>query len=240
MPLVKVTAELATDIAITPQGAGTELDGLCYLQMCRHLGSIKKSGKHEVQAKGDRVRIQGQIPIPIRQTWVDQDGSRFPVPHCSAAIIEATPEYKQHYHKSFPSHHSDKLSESQRTKFPRGGGVLKSIRLPLRKSQTRRIVWFAELRTKKEIGRSPMSWLRGILKNVEFLGKKTSQGHGMVSNWTVEATEIEAHWTNGGVLMRTLPLSVVAESTKGKRRSFGSVAAPYWQADFFCNCYVPV
>lgn len=240
MPLVKVTAELITDIAITPQGQGTELDGVCYLQMCRHLGSIKDSPKHQIQARGAQVGVQGQIPMPIKQTWVEQGGKRFPVPHCSAAILEDAGEYRQHYHKSFPAYHADLLDASQRTKFQRGGGVLKSIRLPLRKAQTQRVVWFAELRPKKEIGRAPASWLRGILKHVEHLGKKTSQGHGLVGKWTVEQTDIEAHWFCNGVLMRTLPVSIVPKETKGKRRSFGGVAAPYWQADFYTDCYLPV
>lgn len=239
MPLVKVTAELVTNIALSPTGVGTELDAICTLQMCRHLSSIGESKKHNVQRQGENVKEQGQIPIPIKRTWVDQDGKRFPVSHCSSAIIESEKEYRQYYHKSFPSHQSDQLAEKQRTKFARGGGVLKSTRLPLRKSQTKKIVWFAELRTKKEIGRSPMSWLRSLLNKVEFIGKKTSQGHGCVASWTVEPTDIDAAWIYEGVLMRPLPASIVSRETVGKRRSFGGVAAPYWQADFFCDRYVP-
>lgn len=240
MPLVKVTAELATDVSLDHQGVGPRLDAICILQMCRHLSSIGESGKHNIQRQGTPIKEQGQIPIPIKQKWVEQDGKRYPIPRCSAAIIEQSKEYHQHYHRSFPSNLSDQLAEKQRTKFARGGGTLKSIRLPLRKSQTKKIVWFAELRIKKEIGRSPMSWLRGLLKKVEFIGKKTSQGHGCVASWTVEPTDIDAAWIYEGVLMRPLPASIVGSETVGKRRSFGGVAAPYWQADFFCDRYVPV
>lgn len=240
MPLVKVTAEVVTDIALSPLGFAPNLDALCCLAMARSMRSVRESIKHNIQPHGCDVEEQGQIPIPIRQTWIDQGGKRYPVPHCSSAIIESVKEYREHYHKSFPAYHADLLEEKQRTKFPRGGGVLKSIRLPLRKSRTQKVVWFAELRTGKELGRAPASKLRCLLKRIEFLGKKTSQGHGQVARWTVEKTDTEAHWIHEGVLMRPLPISLVPKETKGKRRSFGAVAAPYWQADFFTDCFVPV
>ena len=235
MPLVKVTAELASPIALSPTGHAPNLDALCCLQMCRHLGSIKQSEAHNIQPRGQRITEQGQIPIPIKQTWIDG----FPIPHCSSGIIEATSESVDYYHCSFPTHRGELLRDDQRTKIARGGGTYKSFRLPLRKSDTQRVVWFAELRTKREVNRAPASWLRQILSHVEFIGKKTAYGHGHVATWTVEPTDIEAHWICDGVLMRPLPVSMVAGDVVGKRRSFGAVADPYWQADFFTDCYVP-
>ena len=240
MPLVKVTAELVTKLALSPMQTGPQLDEIVSLQMCRHLGSIKRSPNHQIQPKGEPVKVQGQIPSPIRQTWVEQGGSKFPVPHVSMPIIEKTAVAAEHYSSSFPTHRALEIEAKQRTKIARGGGQYKSFRLPLSTSDTRRVVWFAELREKKEIKRAPASWLRGILKHVTHVGKKSSLGYGMVGNWIVEPTDIEAHWFNDGVLMRTLPASLVSNEVLGKRRSFGAVAAPYWQADIFCECYTPV
>lgn len=239
MPLVKVTAELVTPTSLTPMQQGMELDGLVALQMCRHLGSIKHSAKHVIQPRGESVKVQGQIPSPIKQTWVDQDGKRYPVPHVSSAIIEDVEAKHEYYNRSFPTHRASLITEKQRTKVSRGGGQYKSFRLPLSVSGTQRIVWFAELREKKEIGRAPASWLRGILKHVGFVGKKSSYGYGMVGKWSVEPTDIEAHWFNSGVLMRPLPASAVGSDVQGKRKCFGAIAAPYWQAEFYCDRFVP-
>lgn len=236
MPLVKVTAELASPIALSPNGDAPHLDALCQLVMCRSMRSVRESRKHNIQPRGKPIQQQGQIPIPIRQTWVDG----FPVPHCSSGIIEATVDSVEHYHCSYPSHRGELLRKNQRTKIARGGGTYKSFRLPLRKSYTQRVVWFAELRTGKELGRSPASRLRGLLNKIDFIGKKSAYGNGHVSKWIVEPTEIEAHWICGGVLMRPLPVSLVGSDVTGKRRTFGAVAAPYWQADFFTDCYLPV
>lgn len=239
MPLVKVTAELVSPIALSPTGDAPHLDALCCIAMCRHLGSIGESKKHNIQPRGQPIREQGQVPIPIKQTWVEQDGRRFPIPHCSAGIIEAATESVEHYHCSFPTSRAQLIREDQRTKIARGGGTYKSFRLPLRKSDAQRVVWFAELRAKAELGRSPMGRLRGLLRSIEFIGKKSAYGHGHVAAWTVEKTETAGHWIYDGVLMRPLPVSLVPMETAGKRRSFGAVAAPYWQADFFTDCYLP-
>jgi len=240
MPLVKVIAELVSPIALSPTGQAPHLDALVIVAMCRHLSQIRESEKHNIQPRGQAISEQGQVPIPIRQTWVEQGGKRFPIPHCSAGIIEATTESVEHYHCSFPTSRAQLIREDQRTKIARGGGTYKSFRLPLRKSDTQKVVWFAELREKKELNnRSPMSELRKRLKQIDFIGKKSAYGNGHVSQWTVEETDMAGHWICDGVLMRPLPVSLVPTETAGKRRSFGAVAAPYWQADFFTDCYLP-
>lgn len=138
----------------------------------------------------------------------------------------------EHYHCAFPIERAIALAEKERIQINTTGGVNKSIRLPLRLSRTTRVVWFAELRDSPSV-------LRKLLNRVETLGKKAAYGYGRVSQWDVEETDVDASWFHSGVLMRALPIAAVCDDVQGKRRSFGAVAGPYWQASFFVDRYVP-
>lgn len=241
----KITAHLASPLALSADGVPPHLDALCEYIMSRKARSIAESRnghRHPVAVTipGQPVDRQGTLPIPIIREWADcGDGLKCPIPRVSQGIIEPGKERVEHYHSAFPLERAGSLAEKQRTTVATTGGPMKSHRLPLRINDTSRVVWFAELRDAKGRGKSPMSELRKILKRVHSIGKKTSQGFGVVSAWQVEATDIDASWTHNGVLMRPLPLTLADSNISGKRRCFGAVAAPYWQADFFCDRYVP-
>ncbi len=226
--LVKVTAELCAPLALSPDGSAPHLDAICESVMARKAKAIAESRnghRHSIDTnrpRGQPVRMPGQLPIPIIREKV----GGLPIPRCSQGIIEQVKEQVSHYHCAFPLDRAGMLTEKQRTTIATTGGSYKSIRLPLRLVDTARVVWFAELRE------SP-SKLRRILKRVPAIGKKTSQGYGVVTSWAVELTDIDAAWFCGGVLMRPLPLSAVPADILGKRRGFGAVCGPYWQADLF-------
>lgn len=236
--LVKVTAQLASPLALSPDGAPPHLDALCELVMARKSLSIASSSnghRHRLDTtrpRGQAVAEPGQLPIPILRERVDG----LPVPRCSQGIIEQTHEAVEHYHCSFPIERAELLEPKQRTVIAPASGLYKSQRLPLRIVNTSRVVWFAELR-------EGAVRLRQILKRIDTIGKKSVYGYGLVSQWTVEPTDIDASWFmdshDGPILMRPLPLSVVPDSAIGKRRCFGAVCGPYWQADFFCDRWVP-
>lgn len=244
----KITAHLSSPLALSPDGVPPHLDALCEYVMSKNARSIAESingHRHPVAVTipGQPVDRQGTLPIPIVRVWTDcGDGLRCPIPRVSQGIIEPSKESVTHYHSAFPLERALSLTEKQRTTVATTGGPMKSHRLPLRVVDTNRVVWFAELRDRATNSRrrsSPMSELRKLLKQVHSIGKKTSHGFSIVSEWIVEGTELDASWSYEGVLMRPLPLSLAEGVTCGKRRCFGAVAAPYWQADFFCNRLVP-
>lgn len=232
--LVKVTANLVTAVAVSPEGDAPHLDAICELVLARQTRSIaesKNGNRHQLNTfkpRGVGVDQQGQLPIPIIRERVDG----IPVPMCSFGIVELTPETVERYHCSFPTERAWQLAPKERIQVNTTGGVDKSVRLPLRMSTTSKIVWFAEIREQ-------MAQLRKLLNRVPMLGKKSSYGYGQVASWIVEETDIQASWFHGGVLMRALPASIVGEDIRGKRRSFGAVAGPYWQQEFFVDRYVP-
>lgn len=236
----KVTATLAQPIALSQDGIPPHLDALCEFIMAKKAKTIAESSNgarhplsRETQIRGQPVDRQGSLPIPIKRKWIDG----IPIPRVSQGIIEEAAEQPVHYHSAFPLERANLLKEKQRTTLATTGGPLKSHRLPLRTCNTSCVVWFAELR--KKTGRAPMSELRKILRQVHAIGKKTSQGFGQVAEWIIEPTDHDASWICEGVLMRPLPLSLVDESVRGKRRCFGALAAPYWQADFYRDRWVP-
>lgn len=231
---VKVTAHLVSPVALSPEGEAPHLDALCELIMSRRTRAIAESSnghRHLLDVekiKGQNVSSQGQLPIPIVRERIDG----IPVPRCSFGIVEETKETTEHYHCAFPIERAIQLAEKERILVNTTGGVTKSTRLPLRLSTTSRIVWFAEIREKPTV-------LRMMVNKVDTLGKKSAYGYGRIGRWEVEQTDIDASWFHDGVLMRAIPISAVPESAKGKRRSFGAVAGPYWQSNFFVDRYVP-
>ena len=242
----KITAHLSSRLALSQDGAPPHLDAICERVMARKARTIAASSnghRHPVTCEipGQGVSKQGALPIPIVRQWVDcGNGLRCPVPRVSQGILPPGPESVEHFHSSFPLQRAASLAPKQRTVIAVGGGPLKSHRLPLRLVDAARVVWFAELRDGRKTGRAPMAELRRILRRCDAIGRKTSMGYGAVSEWIVEPTDVDACWICEGVLMRPLPLSLGEQAERGKRRCFGAVAGPYWQASFFCDRYVPV
>lgn len=234
---VKVTAVMASGLAQDPP----RLDSLCELIMASKMKSIQESRnghrhQYEIRERGFAIDTEGvgKIPIPIARRFVDG----LPIPLCSDPICgEAASDSAHYYTSAFPTHRVASLNEGERTKIMQSGGRFKSFRLPLRVRHVDRIVWFAVLREKPQR-------LRYLLRRVDYLGKKTSQGFGRVSEWIVEPFEHDFSWyaetERGPLLMRPLPVSINHPSGLwGMRQSFGGCVGPYWQRDFWREIYEP-
>lgn len=243
MRFAKVTAVLATEMA----GAAPYLDALCELVMASKIKTVQESSNghrhdYEIRGRGQSVALDapGKIPIPIIREMVNG----VPIPHCSSPIVAvAESDSASHYTSAFPIGRGVMLASKERTKIQQTGGRYKSFRLPLRNRVIDRVVWFAALRVGNN-GSSPMSQLRRLLKRVQHIGKKTSQGHGMVKEWIVEACEQDWSWYAPGplgtVLMRPLLATMDHPSDlAGYRRAFGGVHGPYWQREFYREIVTP-
>ena len=232
---VKVTAYLASPLALSPDGQGPYLDAICEWAMSCRMRTISacSNGRHSFDAarrRGQEVEKPGQIPIPIERWHVDG----LPIPLCSSGIYAETPQRVEHYAKRFPTERAAMLDPRDRGVLQTTGGPHKSFRLPLRVVDTDRVVWFAALR-------ETPSTLRSLLnKHVSLIGKKTSQGFGVVWRWEVETVERDLSWWADGVLMRPLPQSVrVPAGARGYRNSFCGVTPPYWQRGFWRESITP-
>lgn len=241
----KVTARLASPLALSADGVPPNLDAIVEYAMSAKARTIAESRyghRHPIANThpGSAVSEQGTLPIPIKRKWITvEDGRKIVVPRVSQGILAPCRETAEHYHCSFPIDRSERLLDKERTTINATSGQFKSARLPLRVVDTDCVVWFAELRKKQ--GRSPKSELRRILrKSIPAIGKKTSQGFGVVAEWVIEDSDLDASWIYNGVLMRPLPVSLVLDQTAGCRRDFGAVSSPYWQRDFWCERFVPI
>lgn len=209
-----------------------------YAKIARTIMESSNGHRHQyhVQPRGMPVPVDGvgKLPIPIIRTEVNG----LPIARCSSPICaDALTDEAANYTTAFPLDKASHLLESERTKIMQSGGRFKSFRLPLRVRLIDRIVWFAAIRT-------PPSELLRRLARVHSLGKKTSQGWGCVSGWSVDTIDADWSWyadsPDGPVLMRPLPADMDhPEGLIGARRSFGGVVAPYWQRDLWREMVEP-
>lgn len=230
---VKVTAWLDSPLALSQEGAAPRLDAVIESAMSRRVRTFHDSsnGRHwcdKDRVRGSAVLKPGQIPIPIERKRVDG----LPIPLCSDGIWNGQ-QRVEHFNCKFPNEAAALLEPSERSVMRPTGGVFKSFHLPLRVVDCDRVVWFAVIR-------EPKTRLRHELRNVHFLGKKTSQGYGSVSRWDVEDADGDHSWWSGGVLMRPLPASVeIPDDASGFRRSFGGACGPYWDRTHWREIIVP-
>lgn len=235
---VKVTCRLASPMAGLD---APYLDSLCELVLAHRAKSIMEtSGGHRhrytIQPRGQEIDVSavGKLPIPIVRRTVDE----LPVPRCSSPIVgNVMSDHATHYTSAFPLDKAERLSEKERTKIMQSGGRFKSFRLPLRMRLTPCVVWFAALNDQP-------STLKKLLRKIRHLGKKASQGHGVVAEWIVEPIEDDWSWyadsPDGPVLMRPLPADMDhPDGLSGFRQSFGGCVGPYWQRDFWREILEP-
>lgn len=212
-----VTAHLATPLANDPP----QLDGLLvYAQSRNH--DCDRSRPAPPQEKGR---------IPLAREWIGE----WLIYHASSPIVGYANESTDYYHRQFPVNKSDLLRPDRQLVIATGNSWTKSYRLPLRARSVDRVRWFV-----LGVG-SP---LRRVLKTIRAIGKKTSIGYGRVREWTVEPVDHDYSWfvpLSGGqrVLMRPLPLSLMAEDVIGARRDFGACVPPYWHPERYGDIVVP-
>lgn len=220
---LKVSATLASSIA----GEVPMLDALLEYQMAHrcdpaHLAKVQPDGEH----------VPGTLPIPLARRRVS--GFEWPIPVCSSPICRVERDGREHFARRFDPDPAV-IAPDERKVFASNSGEFRSYRLPLRVRLIERVAWFCVGEAHK---------VRALLKDVKYLGKKTSQGFGRVMGWTVEHTDIDAAWfaesEAGPVLMRPLPLGDhLPAGFIGSRRWFGGIVPPYWDRRYMAEAVVP-
>lgn len=218
----KVTAVLSSPLA----GDAPYLDGLLEYEMAQRHGKA-----HTIQ-RGRPAPPVGEIHLPcLRGEFGGVNG----IPRCSAPILSPVSTRHEHFAKRIAVEHSGMLREDQRLVVATGNSWTKSYRLPLLTRNVDRIVWF--------IGGSKRRSLKSLLKSVDSIGKKRSQGYGRVARWEFE--EIEHDWSwfapsdQGTLLMRVLPWCDEIHKLAGWKRWCGGFAPPYWHPDRIMEVAIP-
>lgn len=237
---LKVTCYLNSPLASEPPRLDALLEWIMSLKM-RTVMESSHGDRHitgTVKARGVPV-APGAIPIPLERRRVE--GYPWPIPLCSDPIIGGVIDGVEKFAKRYSTEKSALLAPSERRMVTVATGPLKSYRLPLRVRPVDRIVWFCGGRSGD---RAPGAVVRGLLRKVFAVGKKTSFGFGQVARWEVELVDEDWSWfapsPAGTVLMRTLPQSArLPGDLIGFKRSEGAPVAPYWMRENYARVVVP-
>jgi CRISPR type IV-associated protein Csf3 len=149
----------------------------------------------------------------------------------SFAVYEAAGEFMNYWHKRFDKEYEPFLGGKKTTFYPQSGRF-RSYRMPVPGNLTQRITWYCY--------GNPDETLRLFIDAaITHIGKKRSQGYGLIEEWKVEETDKDYSETGpGGELMRSMLKP--PEGLKGETivRRYG-IRPPYWHVDNIFNCIVP-
>lgn len=212
MSYLRVTARLCSPLA----GDAPHLDGL--------LEKTIASQMHQ-SINVDRRRPApplAAIPIPIVRERVGV----WQIAKCSSPILAPAVDSVEYYTRNIDSANADLLAPASQKRIVTSSTWTKSHRLPLRVRHLDRVVWFCE---------GSRNGVRSATKSIYAIGKKTSQGFGRVASWEVFNIDNDYSWfamsDEGLVLMRPLPIEIIAEDVIGYRRWFGACCPPYFHPD---------
>lgn len=139
---------------------------------------------------------------------------------CSFNQIEPTGEYITYWHRRFDDNYEQYIDfKGKRGKVDETSGRFKAYRSPLNILLIPFLEWYA-------VGDIKAVW--DLCKCVTAIGKKTSQGYGIVDRW--EVTEWDEDWseTRDGLLTRAL--YELPDGVQGRKAVFG-MRPPYWQRE---------
>lgn len=224
-----VTCRLAGPLAVGAEGP-PQLDALLEYAMAT---KMKKPSPNYRLQRNHPLPEQGSIPIPLSRDWL---GPWF-VARCSSPILPATKiDTVEYVAKRIAVEEAGLLAPNERKVVSTTNAWTKSYRLPLRVMAVPLIRWFA-VGTRREI-------LRLLQREIHAVGKKIADGYGRVKEWVVEHAEHDCSWyaphESGKVLMRPMPMGDwLPPDLLGWRPGYGSVVAPYWHPDRYCERIEP-
>lgn len=184
----KVTATLKNSVVINGH---LYLDGiLSYARLKRAIGD----DIYNLPESPDPI----EIALPLSQ--------KDEVYLCSKARLYRQVVQPNRWRKRFDSTKAEKYMEPKKVDTARG--IHKNYDMPISVTVTPKISWIV-VGDKKEIGL--------LLKEITHIGKKGSQGYGIVKKWSVELTDEKGE--------RHFPVEEIKE---GDVAEFAAYKPPYW------------
>lgn len=227
-----ITAHLASPLAGDPP----QLDALMEWSLSPFAEDFRNKQRqgvpHPRVDRGLPAPTQGNIRIPIEREWL----GKFLVALASSPIVgNARVDSTDHICKRIAVEASGLLHEDERKVIAITNSWTKSYRLPLRIRTIDRVAWFAS---------GTRQAVRKVLRDVQAIGKKVSDGYGRVREWIVEEVVVDQSWfadTDAGrVLMRPMPVGPwLPADILGGKRHFGACCPPYWHPERFGEIVVP-
>lgn len=143
-------------------------------------------------------------------------------------VAENLGEYALHWHKRFDDHAEQYIEFGKRRgRINNKSGKYKAYRMPLVIQIFDQLEWYAY---------GDRDGVYELLSSLTHIGKKTSQGLGLVDFWMVEPWHEDWSEVAGGHITRSLV--ELPEGAQGIRQTYG-IRSPYWHRDNQRVCYVP-
>lgn len=179
-----------------------------------------------ITKKAVELKLDAQTLNPLKPLEVQDVVQYFgDIPLCSKAFFKGV-DSKNVYYKRFDED-NEYFADTKKIKI--GSGRYKNYANTLKVTDVAEIVFYA-LGNKEEIKRL-LSW-------VYALGKKESQGYGIVREWIVEELKEQIDFLNPENPLRPLPLEYFSNDFKNKNRKLVSYKFPYWYNGNKKLCYV--
>lgn len=141
---------------------------------------------------------------------------------------ESQGEYVLHWHKRFDDHLEKYIDfRGRRGRIDAKSGKYKAYRMPLVIQLFDQLVWYAY---------GDRDEVQSLLNTLTHIGKKTSQGLGLVDYWIVEPWHEDWSEVANGRVTRSLPH--LPGGAQGVKRQYG-IRSPYWHREHQRVCYVP-
>ena len=164
-----------------------------------------------------------EVSIPVQRTgdlW-----------HCSDPIYMADYDRHAHFTKRFETQVAvDYAASNKLRKINTGAGEFKAYHLPIRERGITQVVWFV---------RGDRREINHLLSRITSIGKKISQGYGIVTRWEYDEMDNDHSISAEGVLMKTVPAIAPYLSLNGYKRNYGAYKPPYWHRDNYTEILEP-
>jgi CRISPR type IV-associated protein Csf3 len=151
----------------------------------------------------------------------------------SFAVYQKEGEFIDYWHKRFDKEYERFLDiGNKKAVFSPQSGRFRSYRMPLLGILTQNITWYCY--------GNPDETLRLFIDAaVTHIGKKRSQGYGLIKQWKVEETDEDySEIGPDGGLMRSMLMPPEGLQGNTIMRRYG-IRPPYWHVDNIFNCIVP-
>lgn len=146
------------------------------------------------------------------------------IPLCSKAMFKGL-DSRAVYYKRFDE--DGEFADTKKIKT--GSGQYKNYANTLKVTDTEKIIFYC-LGDKLKI--------KNLLDKCYGIGKKQSQGYGIIREWKIEKVEKQIDFFNTDNPLRPLPIEIFGENDKNKNKKLVAYKFPYWYNGNKKLCYV--
>ncbi len=144
-------------------------------------------------------------------------------PLCSKAFLKG----KESTHKYYKRFDEESETFNCKKKIETGKGKFKNYSNTINITHTKEVYFYC-------VGNKEL--IEKLLQGITAIGKKISQGFGLVGEWSIEETE-ERNWLDVNNILRPIPIDFFSKNNN-KNIKYVSYKFPYWYNGNKKKCYV--